>query len=356
MNILVEAGDLNPPFVEGTRNIVLTHIKELIKRGHQITILTKKKEGHTQKKFDSFELRDGIKIYRWSNYLDLFFTLRKIKSREKIEIIHSFAKGLRPAVYLKFLRKNFNCPIILSILGFPFVEYKKSSFKSVLKEITLLTISSKTVFNYLKAIEKSPKINYVPYGIDTDRFKPEKKDKLIIYLRIPDTSLINAFRRFHKENPNYKLILDKNATISFAKEISSKIVQEKIKGIEYIEFLEDISQLFNKSETLIEIHPKGNFIPCASPPLQVLEAMSSGTKIIASDVPEINEFIKNNQNGLLLEYNNEKEIYTKLKGSIKIKDTLVKNARKTILTQFNLKEQTNIFEKIYRDLIQKNNL
>ena len=43
MNILIEAGDVNPFFSEGTKNIVLTHAKELARREHNVIILTRRK-------------------------------------------------------------------------------------------------------------------------------------------------------------------------------------------------------------------------------------------------------------------------------------------------------------------------
>ena len=83
MNILIEAGDINPFFNEGTKNIVLTHAKELVKRKHNIIILTRRKSKITQIKHPKrYERVDGIKFYRWDNYLDLIF-LHKILIKKK---------------------------------------------------------------------------------------------------------------------------------------------------------------------------------------------------------------------------------------------------------------------------------
>jgi glycosyltransferase involved in cell wall biosynthesis len=41
----------------------------------------------------------------------------------------------------------------------------------------------------------------------------------------------------------------------------------------------------------------------------MIEAMSSGVKVIATDIPEISEVIDNNKNGILIENNTESEMY-----------------------------------------------
>ena len=48
MNILIEAGDINPHFAEGTKNITLTHTKELVRRKHNVIILTRRKSRITK--------------------------------------------------------------------------------------------------------------------------------------------------------------------------------------------------------------------------------------------------------------------------------------------------------------------
>ena len=84
MNILIEGGDLNPPFAEGTRNIALMHALELKRRGHNVVVLTKEKDIILKKKHPKYEEIYGIKFYRWGKYFDLFFTYRKIVKIEKI--------------------------------------------------------------------------------------------------------------------------------------------------------------------------------------------------------------------------------------------------------------------------------
>ena len=87
MNILIEGGDLNPPFAEGTRNIALTHALELKRRGHNVSIFTKNKDLILNKKHPKTEIINGLNFYRWKSYPDLFFTYRKIIKKEKIDFI-----------------------------------------------------------------------------------------------------------------------------------------------------------------------------------------------------------------------------------------------------------------------------
>ena len=103
MNILIEGGNLNP-VKEGTRNIAIAYARKLLERGHNVIILTRKKNQATGKTYKRFEIADGFKFYRWDNYFDLFFAYKKIIKNEKIDVLHIFARGARPQKYINFLK------------------------------------------------------------------------------------------------------------------------------------------------------------------------------------------------------------------------------------------------------------
>lgn len=346
MNILIEAGDLNPPFVEGTRNIVLTHTKELIRLGHKVIFLTKRKEKNTGKFFEKEEMLQGIHYYRWSNPFNLFLTIRKIKQREKIDVVHSFAKGLRPAVYIKAL-KYMKKPVIFTLLGYPFEVYKEKNFPNFLKEVDKFTITSKTIFELLKKYDKN-KIVYLPYGVNVENYsknllKKEKETK-IISLRIPSIDVLKAFQRVKKENPRIKLIISH----TFKKENEERFIEENnLKGyIIKVGLLEDISKILVNSPIILELNHLGRNLPCASPPLLMLEAMASGARIVATDIPELREVLGNNKFGVLIKNNSKEEIYRGINKAIK-NLALSKNAINKINKDYNIKKVIKSFEGIY---------
>jgi len=350
MKILIEGGDLNPPFVEGTRNIVKAYTKELKKRGHNIIILTKRKETNTGKIFRKFETNNGVRYYRWSNYLELFLALKKIK-KEKIDLVHIFAKGLRPVIYLKFIRST-RIPIVFTLLGYPFEsKYRKNYFKKFVKEIDQLTVTSKTIFEELKNYEKN-KIVYLPFGIETEKYsknflKKEKKTK-IICLRNYLLEVLKAFKKIKKENRNVKLIISNIPKEKHEKEFIEK--NELKKDIIKIGLLEDMSEILCNSPIMLELNSTKKRLPSASPPLLMLEAMASGARIVATDIPELREVIENKKTGILIKENTKQEIYGGIKEALKNK-AITKNAMKKINLDYNIKKIIKSFERIYNKLM-----
>ena len=75
MNILLENGNVNPPSVEGTANILLTHAKELARKGHNVVILTRKKSIITGEEYPSFLIgiydRKEEAYDVWEKYINL---------------------------------------------------------------------------------------------------------------------------------------------------------------------------------------------------------------------------------------------------------------------------------------------
>jgi len=90
-------------------------------------------------------------------------------------------------------------------------------------------------------------------------------------------------------------------------------------------------------------------------PAVVLEAMSSGKLVIASNVGGIPEIIKNGENGLLFEKGNavdlENKIISILEGTYDVNKIRI-NARNTILKYYGWKERGKEITDLYRDIIK----
>ena len=348
MNILIEGGDLNPPFIEGTRNIARTYFKELQKSGHNVIVLTKRK-GITSKRLHAKEeIVDGIKYYRWSNTIDLFFTYKKIVRAEKIDLIHIFAKGIRPPNYLRLLKHGNNIPIVLSSLGYPFWEEKdKKNFDKFLLLVDKLIITSKTVFENLYGFD-TKKIIYLPYGIDIEKFKPMPKKHdttVILCLRKPSRELIDAYNETAKTAKTC-LILSK---IESGNEITNYIKETGTKNVSYVDFVDCVEDLINSADIVIELHPKAGFLDCASPPLILLEAMSCGKKIAATDINEVRDIIIDGKNGILMD-NTSKGIHAAIRKAISNNKTGL-NARQTIVAEYDISKLIKKYELLYAGLI-----
>ena len=83
----------------------------------------------------------------------------------------------------------------------------------------------------------------------------------------------------------------------------------------------------------------------------LLEAMLCGRPIIANKTSSIPEIIKNNYNGLLMNKNNDEELFKCLKKLNKLnKKKIIKNAKKIMKNKFTVRRMILETEKVYRSI------
>jgi len=88
----------------------------------------------------------------------------------------------------------------------------------------------------------------------------------------------------------------------------------------------------------------------------ILEAMASGTPVVASDVPSNNEIITNMNNGLLYRFEDEEDLASKinyLTSRPQVYETIQKNARNTVEHAFSMTKMVQSTEKCFLNLISK---
>ena len=90
-------------------------------------------------------------------------------------------------------------------------------------------------------------------------------------------------------------------------------------------------------------------------PIGLIEAMSMGKAVIATNVDGSREIVKNDYSGLLIETDNLVANLTKaildLGGSKILRDKLSNNALKTVSANFNAADMTKTIEKVYEGLL-----
>ncbi len=333
MNILFEGGRLNPiDKGEGTRNIALSYAKKLKEEGHNVVIITRRRNKNKtlSKKFETYE---GIKFYRWTNSLHLLYLLKKIINKEKIDTINIFAKGSRPVSFMFYLKYFIRKPIIFNLFGCPFSKKYNNKSRNILalSLANKVLVSSKTICNLLKKDLKN--IEYLPYGIDTKKFSPLKKTqnkkKIILCMRPPTESLFKAVENISKDQPLLLLLNKERKGKTFINFKNFKI------NVEFIGYEKNVSKIFNKADLCVDLQSKKEFIKSASPPLMILESMSCGVPILSTKIPEIEEIISDKIDGFLIKENNTTSLECKIRKALK--DKKVSNrARKTILERYNL--------------------
>jgi glycosyltransferase involved in cell wall biosynthesis len=329
-----------------------------------VIILTREKSIITDKKYPKYEEHRGIKFYRWSNYLNLFALYRKIIIKEKIKVIHIFSKGLRPPLYLWFLKNVIKKPVIFSSIGFPNTEedpqekfvsdkaLQKKLFKFI-KNVDVFVVTSKYLFEHTPFFKEKNCI-YLPYGIDIERFsrkqnKSNKKRELnIAYLRSPSKGLLTAFQKILDSSPKICFIFN-NRYVKKNEELKM-FVKKNEKRIKLIPDLKDISLFFNDVGIVVDLHDNKKYLECASPPLLILEAMACETKVISTNIGEIKEVVIDDKNGFLTKENTPEQVYLKIKKALKMNRNVEKNARKTIIERYDIKKVIKLYEELYRKI------
>jgi len=300
--------------------------------------------------------------------------ITKLLIEEKIELIH--CHGTRAISNLFKPAKSLNVPIIYTIHGWSFHDDQHPIVKRIriLSEKFLTSRSSTNI-----AVSESNKLTgknsfqkfdatVIHNGIDQQKFDPSSKFKdiraeiniapsaiLIIFIarftsHKQPLSLIKAFAEAIKKNPLLELLMvgegDENKV---ALEMVNKLNLSN--KIHFQPFRQDVPDLLAAADIYV--------LPSLweGLPIGLLEAMSMGKSIIATNVDGTKEIIKHEENGLLIEIKN---LIQNLTGAIlylsnneSTRNKLAANAIKTVQKNFNATEMTRKIENIYAEILRK---
>lgn len=257
-------------------------------------------------------------------------------------------------------------------LGIPFIWHNRVVETAGWKEQLIAGLSSKIIVISDAVKEKFRMFQYkvvkIYNAVDIDLFKP---DLDVYFLRIKlglnkDTKIIGIFSRLDWWK-GHRFVIDvfKNIQQKF-KDIKLLIVGEGpeygkvikyaeesgvMKNIIFLGYREDIPQLINLCD--IVLNPSTEPEPFGR---TLIEAMSCGKIVIASDLGGHKEIIRNNEDGILLPL--DVSIWTEKIIEVLSDEALIQkisiSARKKVLENFSIKDQVNKIEEIYNTFISKN--
>jgi glycosyltransferase involved in cell wall biosynthesis len=313
---------------------------------------------HSEKPFDIRVRKDVVALLK----------------KEKIDIIHTH--GTRATSNLISPSKKLQIPIVYTIHGWSFHDDQKPLVKylRILSEKYLtsktdinIAVSQSNLLSGLKVIPKLKGI-VINNGIDLNKFDKQKKFKNIRQeLKIPVSvqllifiarftshkqplSLLKAFAEALKTNPDLHMLMvgegdEKDIALTLVKEMSIE------KNIYFLPFRDDVPDLLAAADIFI--------LPSLweGLPIGLLEAMSMGKAVIATNVDGTSEIIRNNENGLLIEVDNLVKSLThaivNLASDKELRNKLSANALQTISEKFNAAVMTRAIEDVYKKLISK---
>jgi glycosyltransferase involved in cell wall biosynthesis len=302
------------------------------------------------------------------------FVWRKVKKlirEKKIDIVH--AHGTRANSNVFWAAKTLHIPLIYTIHGWsfhddqnPLVKKFRIQSEKFLTSRTDVNISvSESNKHSGQKIIKSFASVVVNNGIDQEKFNPSKNftdirkelaiDKNAILLLFiarftahkQPLTLIKAFALVLKKMPAIKLLMvgdgdQKEAAIILAKELSIE------KSIIFLPFRQDVPDILYGVNIFI--------LPSLweGLPIGLLEAMSMGKAVIATNVDGTCEIVRHQHNGYLIEHHNLQnelaEAIILLATDTAIREKYGANAIETVKNHFNVTHMTRQIENIYTSL------
>jgi glycosyltransferase involved in cell wall biosynthesis len=381
MNVLVISRYFSP-FVGGNENQCLLLSSELAKQNCGIEIVTgrynsklKRKEivGNlnvnriryvnisfefkTRNKFT--RLYNGIRfvLAEWSFMISLFVFL--IFNGKKFDVLHIHKANwiaLPCIIYTKVKHKpilvkeaTFDGPSEMKLILLP-----KKAQGFLFKNVYFVAISSE-IKDYLLSKEVSDnKIFFVPNGIELPVLKEtiRNENELLFVGNFWSKTvkgldiLLKSFSNVIKSNPNVKLIIlgDGNPEL-FCDYFDNNLLNT---NLFFLGTKKDVSQWYKTSTIYIS--------PSRSEGLSnsLIEAMAYGMPCIATNISGSNDLIVPNENGLLIEKENESQLsesIIRLLHDAGLQKKFAANARKTIEQKCQIKEVARDYLEIYSKIL-----
>lgn len=297
--------------------------------------------------------------------------VKKLIKENEIDIIH--AHGTRANSNVFWAAKSLDIPLIYTIHGWSFHDDQKTFVKKfrILSEKFLtsranlnISVSESNKQSGQKYI-KSFSSTVVNNGIDQEKFNPAKSfanirqelgidqnTTLLLFIarftsHKQPLTLIRAFADVVKKMPALKLLMvgdgdEKTEALSLVKELS--IADNVI----FLPFRQDVPAILNAADIFI--------LPSLweGLPIGLLEAMSMGKAVIATNVDGTSEIVRHQDNGYLIEVNNLQrnlaEAIIHVAGNSSLRQKFGANAIQTVKNHFNAASMTRQIENIYTSL------
>ncbi|OQX56369.1 MAG: hypothetical protein B5M53_01945 [Candidatus Cloacimonas sp. 4484_209] len=377
------------------RNDVITPwltetIRKLEQKGHSVMIFTSSYRGLKQKEIF------GIPVYRFRYFFKKWETLthdmavpERLKSGIffKLLIIPYITFGCINALYISY-KYNFDIihvhwpfphiifgyliklltkkPLIATFHGAEIILLRKKFpflipfFKKLLLSANFNTVNSSFTMKNLSALIPSKKIKIIPFGCSIAKQKKGKpqaeKNEILFVGRLVERKgvcyLIEAFAKIAPQHQNLKLRIVgdgplRNSLISLTKKLG---INDKVIFSGFVSNRELIKS-YEKAKVFVLPAIVDSHGDTEGLGVVLIEAISYGIPVIASNVGGIPDIIKDKETGILVPEKDpvalSKAIIDLLKNS-QIRKTLVNNAEKHIKTNFSWEAVISKLDNLYK--------
>ena len=312
------------------------------------------------------ETYKGIRIYRVPTLNLKFYRIspKMAKISKKYDIVHVHGMGFL-SDFFGLTKRIHGKPLVLSTHGGIFHTKRLSLLKKVyfhlwsrlplrsFDKIVAVSLSDKQMFSKIR-----DSITFIPDSVDYSRFssiirKPEEGVFLFIGRITKNKRIDNLIRTFsliQKEKPESTLVIvgsDWDNNVNEFKQLSKNL------GCKNVIFTGKIDDA-----ALNEYKARAKFFVSASDyegfGISVLEAMSAGIPVIVNDIPAFRSFVKENDNGLFVDYSSPEQASSQIIDFMRNADLdkISSNAKKSAM-QYDYRITGNSLEALYKELLEK---
>lgn len=303
-------------------------------------------------------------------------TLTKLAYLKYVNVLKKIIKHFNPDILHAHYATSYGLvgaltgfhPFVISSWGTDVMKFPnknivaKSILKYNFKNADLLCATSYTISDYISKITKKG-VEVVPFGIDSERFKPAKVNSLfqesdyVIGTVKPLEKLYNqevlfdAFARLKPKYPNIKLlIVGTGAHEDKLKEKAKALkLENDIVFTGRIPF-EDVNKYYNMMKIMVNISEYESF------GVSVVEAMACEVPVIVTNVGGLKEIVKDDTLGLKVDKPGVEETAAALEKLIndeKFYKEIAVNSRAHVLANYEWKSNLNTMINLYKGLLKQ---
>lgn len=255
--------------------------------------------------------------------LSAFITLDRITGQQKSDVIHVhwlLPNGL-VAAWVSALRR---IPFVISLHGSDVYLAKSNTlFKSIARFIlhraSGVTACSPELLEFANDMQTPGTAILLPYGVDVQKFNPQKRAMKLrqqLAAKNEDMIILSLGRLVYKKG--FDILIDAcselilsgqgiHVAIGGSGPIRDQL-QKKIEALnitKYVHLLgsipwDNVPQYLASGDIFVLPSVRDQYGNIDGLPNVLLEAMSSGTPVIASDIPGVKTVIENQQDGILV--------------------------------------------------------
>jgi len=304
-----------------------------------------------------------------------FYIWRTVR-KYKINFIH--CHWIIPqGFFVALIHSIYKIPYMVTALGADVYAFKKNAFIKLIKRFTLnrahcCTVNSVSVQRSLESIAQKTRLSYNPNGVDEELFCENKEDvKLKDELGIQGIFLFSVGRFAEKKGFKYLIaampkILEKQplaklVLAGFGPE--EEALKQQVKILQLSDSIifpgkksgRELATYFATADIFIGPSIIVGGGDTEGQGVVFVEAMSSGTTVVASNVGGIPDMIKDGVTGLLVPEKDSDCIAEKvitLCENPELRKTLAENARQLVLEKYCWKKIASGFLDIYKNTLR----